>query len=97
MTFDPRHAHEPGQEFSYTTTEDTEVEKGGDAPEGAILVSRDPETGAEIWRRDGVERTLRADGNGIVRPKTDADVALLDGFGLKVAHPKSEDTKKAKE
>lgn len=101
MTFEPRHAHEPGQEFGYTTTEDIEVEKGEDAPEGAILVSRDPETGVEVWRRDGVERTLKADGDGLVHPKTAADDAILASFGLAIAHEKAakkaEASAKAKE
>lgn len=82
-TFDPRRA-EPGQEFSYTTSETTDVAKGEDGPEGAVLVSVDQETGDQVYRRDGVERTLKADKSGVVRPKTQADVAVLDGFGLPV-------------
>lgn len=82
--FDPRRA-EPGQEFTYTATVDEEVDKDADDPEGAELVSIDDETGVRTFRRFGVERTLKADREGVVRPKTAQDVAVLDGFGLPVA------------
>ena len=36
---------------------------------------------------DGSARTLKADADGVIRPKTDSDVAILDGFSLPHAQP----------
>lgn len=82
--FDPRRA-EPGQEFGYTASEERTIAKGDELPEGATLLSVDDESGDRRVRLDGVQRVIRADDSGIVHPKTQDDVNVLDAFGLPVA------------
>lgn len=87
--FEPRRA-EPGQEFGYTVPrEDTTVSKERyekeDFEAPGELTAEDVETGARTYSRFGVQRTLKADAEGVVRPQTAADVALLDTFDLPVA------------
>lgn len=85
--FDPRRA-EPGQEFSYivasddrTIGEDAEIPPGADDL-GLVLDSDGKSTGKRTIRVYGIERTLKADDQGIVRPKTSRDEQVLDSFGL---------------
>lgn len=82
--FEPRRA-EPGQEFGYTTSEESTIPEGEDVPEGVTLLSTDEETGDRRVRTDGVQRTLKADSEGVVHPKTLEDVQMLDTFALPVA------------
>jgi hypothetical protein len=85
--FEPRRA-EPDQEFTYTTTRDVKLADGDDVPEGAEIISVDDGedgTRTRVARLYGVERNLKADKEGVVHPKTAADVALLDTFALPVA------------
>lgn len=82
--FDPRRA-EPHQTFTYVTNEDVVLGDGDEIPDGADVVAIDPETKARTIRRFAVERTLKADADGVVRPKTAADALALDGFALPVA------------
>jgi len=90
--FEPRRA-EPGQVITYTAPVTHEIVPEGEAvPEGTVTVK-----GAAIGRegayaerdyvqRTGVQRSLTADGNGIIHPETAADVAVLESFGYPVAH-----------
>lgn len=43
----------------------------------------------EYTDADGSARTLKADADGVVRPKSDGDVAILDSFSLPHAQPTS--------
>jgi hypothetical protein len=93
--FDPRRA-EPDQEFEYTTSVDSTIEADEDVPDGAEVVGirtvnegKDNERTVREIRRYGVARTLKADKQGIVHPKTSADVAVLDSFGLPRARVES--------
>jgi hypothetical protein len=95
--FEPRRA-EPGQEFSYTTTKDVTLAEGDDVPEGAEIVSvEDDDDGVRtrVARQYGIERTIKADADGVVHPKTAADKAILDGFSLPVARSAIAESKAA--
>lgn len=86
MEFELRRA-EPGQEFTYTTTDRTKLDEGEDAPEGA-RIEQDVNEDGEATRyavREGVSRTIRADDKGIVTPRSQEDVNALDLFDLPVA------------
>jgi hypothetical protein len=92
--FDPRRA-EPGQAFSYHTSVDATLDDGEDVPEGVEILSVDPETKQTRIRRFGVERTLRADDQGVVHPQTAEDEAVLLSFGLPVARKAAAEEKAA--
>jgi membrane-associated protease RseP (regulator of RpoE activity) len=85
--FEPRRA-EPGQVFGYTADVTHTVTKEAAAkddfePKGE-LVSVDEE-GRKTFVEYGKQVEIRADDEGVVRPKTLGDVAVLDSFGLPVA------------
>jgi len=89
--FEPRRA-EPGTEFTYSVTERTKLGDDEDLPEGATLSVETSEPDAdgkvETTRyavREGVQRTLKTDDDGVVHPKTQADALLLDRYDLPVA------------
>jgi hypothetical protein len=82
--FDPRRA-EPGQEFGYTGSVEKTIDEDEELPAGATLLSVDEESGERRIRLDGVQKTLKADADGVVHPKSNEDVALADAFGLPVA------------
>lgn len=90
--FDPRRA-EPGQEFTYTGTRDEKLAAGEDLPDGVDVIGVDDETGERTIRRYGVEISMKADKDGVVRPKTAADEAVLNGFGLPVARSAKAESK----
>lgn len=82
---------EPGQEFGYTTTERINLDEGEDPPEGTTL-GVDTDTDADgnpvtkrFSIREGVQRTIKADDQGVVTPRSDEDVRILDTFDLPVA------------
>lgn len=100
--FDPRRA-EPGQEFTYTTNVDDEIEADEDVPAGGEVIGirlvnegKDNERPVRVVRRFGVQRTLRADAQGVVTPGNSEDEAILVGFGLPVARAAKEEAKTAK-
>lgn len=96
--FEPRRA-EPGQEFGYTADETREIAADDEIPEGFRVTHGDAEAGTVSILREGVQRTLTADAEGVVTPHTQADKDLLDSFALPVARKaiaekKAEATKK---
>lgn len=47
----------------------------------------EPKQAFDFTDASGRQRTLRADGDGVVWPKDDAEVAIADAFGLPQAQP----------
>lgn len=99
--FDPRRA-EPGQEFGYTGSDTKAIDVGTitdeQVAEGWAVTGFDPETGKQEITRSGLQKTFKADADGVVHPKTIEEERIADAYGLPVARSakKSEasDTKK---
>lgn len=92
--FDPRRA-EPGQEFGYTGTDRVELADADVVPDGSTLaVEIDGDGNRTRYAvRDGVQKTLKADDQGVVHPRNAEDNAALDSFGLPVARKAIADKK----
>lgn len=87
--FEPRRA-DPGQEFGYTASETKTLDADATLDDeqvaaGWLLTGFDPETGRREITRQGVQKTIKADDSGVVRPKSQEEVAVLDTFSLPVA------------
>jgi hypothetical protein len=93
--FEPRRA-EAGQEFGYTADETREIAIDDEVPEGWRISATDPGEGKHTILREGAQRTLKADAEGVVHPKTQADVDVLDSFALPVARKAAEKSEATK-
>jgi hypothetical protein len=89
--FEPRRA-EPGQEFGYTGNVHRTIGVDDEIPEdeGWAVTGYDPGEGDDpketrTITRYGVQKTLRADDSGVVHPRSQEEVDLLDSFALPVA------------
>jgi hypothetical protein len=97
--FDPRRA-EPGQEFGYTASETADLPEGENltdeqVAEGWTITGFDPDTKKREITRAGVQKTFKADANGVVHPKSLDEERVADAYGLPVARKAAEKTPEA--